>query len=223
MTQKIENKALRDYIYEQILDLIDRGVLRVGQKINKKELGKRFGVSQTPINDALNKLVGERYIEVQPRKGYFIREFGTDEFCQIFEMRAGLEGIAARLCCENASEEELHRLVTSFDGFTLPLDEEEMKRYYEVDRWFHEKIVQYSANAFIYDALKTTGFQSRSYQKGLVRGPEITLPEHMMIIEALKDRDGERAQRMTIFHLLNSRDVFKFRMNQRNNGKLDES
>jgi len=212
--QRIENKALRNYVYEFIRDLIDHGVLPIGQKINKPELAERLGVSQTPINDALNRLVGERFLEQRPRDGYFIREFNAKEFCELFEMRSGLEGIASRLCCENATDEQLALLVSSFDEFTLPIPENLLKRYYEADRKFHENIVAFSGNSFILTDLKNTGFQARTYQKGLVRGPNITLHEHKMVIEALKARDGERAQQQMIWHLLGSRDVFKARLQE---------
>lgn len=209
---RVENKALRNYVYEHIRELIDQGILPVGQKINKLELAQRLGVSQTPINDALNQLVGEKYIEQRLRKGYYIREFNTKEFCELFEMRAGLEGIAARLCCENATDEQLYELVSAFDEFSLPIEDEDLHHYYEIDRKFHENIVLYSGNSFILSSLRTTGFQARTYQKGLVRGPVITLHEHRMVVEAMKVRDGERAQQQMIWHLLGSRDVFKARL-----------
>jgi DNA-binding GntR family transcriptional regulator len=211
---RIENKALRNYVYDHIRELIDQGVLPVGKKIDKSDLSQRFGVSQTPINDALNRLVGENYLEQKSRKGYFIREFNISEFCELFEMRAGLEGVAVRLCCENATDEQLQTLVTAFDEFALPVDEVGLKRYYESDRRFHENIVLFSGNHFILESLRTTGFQARTYQKGLVRGPDITLYEHRMVVEALKVRDGERAQQQMVWHLLGSRDVFKARLLQ---------
>jgi DNA-binding GntR family transcriptional regulator len=157
----------------------------------------------------LNQLVGEKFLEQRPRDGYYIREFNAVEFCELFEMRAGLEGIAVRLCCENATDEQLRVLTSAFDEFSLPMDDELVHHYYEIDRRFHEDIVVFSGNGFILESLKTTGFQARTYQKGLVRGPDITLHEHRMVVEAIKARDGERAQQQMIWHLLGSRDVFK--------------
>ncbi|NLE14353.1 MAG: GntR family transcriptional regulator [Spirochaetales bacterium] len=209
---RVENKALRNYVYEHIRELIDKGELPIGEKINKHDLALKLGVSQTPINDSLNQLVGERFLEQRPRDGYYIREFSVLEFCELFEMRAALEGIAVRLCCENASDEKLAVLVSAFDDFSLPVPEEQMVHYYEADRKFHENVVLFAANSFILDALRTTGFQARTYQKGLVRGPSITLHEHRMVTEAIKVRDGERAQQQMIWHLLGSRDVFKARL-----------
>ena len=207
--RRVENKALRNYVYDHIRVMIDQGDLPIGKKIDKSELAERLGVSQTPIHDALNQLVGEKFLEQRPRDGYYIREFNAVEFCELFEMRAGLEGIAVRLCCENATDEQLRVLTSAFDEFSLPMDDELVHHYYEIDRRFHEDIVVFSGNGFILESLKTTGFQARTYQKGLVRGPDITLHEHRMVVEAIKARDGERAQQQMIWHLLGSRDVFK--------------
>lgn len=207
--RRVENKALRNYVYDHIREMIDQGDLPIGKKIDKSELAEHLGVSQTPIHDALNQLVGEKFLEQRPRDGYYIREFNAVEFCELFEMRAGLEGIAVRLCCENATDEQLRVLTSAFDEFSLPMDEELVHHYYEIDRRFHEDIVVFSGNGFILESLKTTGFQARTYQKGLVRGPDITLHEHRMVVEAIKARDGERAQQQMIWHLLGSRDVFK--------------
>jgi DNA-binding GntR family transcriptional regulator len=71
MESRIENKSLRQNVYEKIRDLIDTGELVFGEKINKIDLAERFSVSQTPINDALNRLVGENYLIQQSRKGYY--------------------------------------------------------------------------------------------------------------------------------------------------------
>lgn len=209
MESRVENKSLRQNVYEKIRDLIDTGELVFGEKINKIDLAERFSVSQTPINDALNRLVGENYLIQQSRKGYYVKEFDFQEFCNLFEMRAGLEGIAARLCCERATDEELHVLITAFDGFSLPMDEQQRSDYTKADKQFHRNILKFSKNQTILDALYTTGFLNRSYQKGLVRGPEITLGEHKKVVDAFKNRDGEGAQRYMIEHLFNSRNVFK--------------
>ncbi|MGI6432396.1 MAG: GntR family transcriptional regulator [Sphaerochaetaceae bacterium] len=208
-TPKVENKALRNYVYDHIRELIDQGIIPLGEKINKNEMAKSLGISQTPINDALNQLVGERFLEQRPRSGYYVREFSSKEFCELFEMRAGLETIAVRLCCENATDEQLHTLITMFDEFSEEVADELSHHYYEVDRTFHEHIIMYSNNSFILDTLRSTGFLARTYQKGLVRGPKVTMPEHKRIIEGLKKRDSQAASQAMLDHLLGSRDVFK--------------
>lgn len=101
---KIENKILTDLVYEKIKTMIDDGVLLPGSKVNKAELAEMLGVSQTPINDALSRLAGEKFIEQKSRQGYFVRAFSDAELCALFEVRGGLEGVAIRLCAENAGD-----------------------------------------------------------------------------------------------------------------------
>ena len=117
MDTKLENKSVKDYIYDKIKELLENNDFEIGEKINKNDLANRFNISLTPINDALNRLVGENYLVQYPRKGFFVKEFSAKELCDLFEIRAGLEGIAIRLCCEKASNEELNELRHTFDIF----------------------------------------------------------------------------------------------------------
>jgi DNA-binding GntR family transcriptional regulator len=206
MSSKIENKALRQYVYEHIRDLLDNGDLPVGEKINKSELCKQFNVSQTPVNDALNKLVGESYLEEIPRKGYFVREFNLEEQALLFEIRAGIEGIAIRLCCERATDAELKELVHSFDGFGNLHDESELKMYLKADKRFHRLLIKYSRNPKLQEILDSRSFISRTYQKGLMKSYSQSLNEHKIITTALTNRDKDTAATAIVNHLLSSRD-----------------
>jgi len=206
MSDKIENKALRQYVYEHIRELIDNEDLKYGEKVNKSDLCQRFNVSQTPVNDALNKLVGENYLTEVARKGYFVKEFNKQEMMYLFEIRAGIEGIAIRLCCERANNEQIKELVHAFDGFHSPLSEEELHHYVKVDKKFHKSIVKYSGNPKLQEMLDGTGFISRTYQKGLLKSFEDSLMEHQIITNSLSHRDKDKAASALIGHLMASRD-----------------
>lgn len=218
MSDKIENKALRQYVYEHIRELIDNEDLRYGEKVNKSDLCKRFKVSQTPVNDALNKLVGENYLTEVARKGYFVKEFNKQEMMYLFEIRSGIEGIAIRLCCERATEEEIKELIHTFDEFHSPMSEEELHRYVKADKKFHRTIVKYSRNPKLQEILDGTGFISRTYQKGLIKSAEDSLNEHKIITNALSHRDKDKAASALIGHLMASRDSIEVELekNQKN-------
>lgn len=207
---KVENKALRDYIYEKIRELIENEEISSGEKINKSLLGKRFNVSATPINDALSRLEGERYIEQRSRKGFYVREIAGPEYAELWEMRAGLEGVAARLCCEKATDEELEQIIHLFDRFVLPIDDKEiLKQYMIADREFHFKTLEYAKNKEIFVAMNKLGFFNRAYLlKTPIRPPEKTLPEHKALIETYRHRDGHAACRLMMEHFFVARDLF---------------
>ncbi|MBK5201725.1 MAG: GntR family transcriptional regulator [Spirochaetaceae bacterium] len=206
MSNKIENKALRQYVYEHIRDLLNNGDLPVGEKINKIELCNQFNVSQTPVNDALNKLVGEGYLDEIPRKGYFVREVNLEELALLFEIRAGIEGIAIRLCCERATDAELQELIHTFDEFDEPFDEEKLRMFLKSDKRFHRLLIKYSRNPKLQEILDSRGFISRTYERGLMKSQEQSLNEHKVIITALANRDKDTATSAIVNHLLSSRD-----------------
>lgn len=205
MNNKLENKSVKDYIYDKIKELLENNEFELGKKINKNELATRFNISLTPINDALNRLVGENYLIQYPRKGFFVKEFTPKELCDLFEIRAGLEGIAIRLCCEKASDEDINSLIHYFDIFNQGIEENQIKEYTKIDKEFHKKIIFLAQNPLISQVRNSLGFLSRSYQKGLMKPKETSLEEHHKIIEALIERNGKKAQEAMENHLLGSR------------------
>ena len=79
----------------------------------------------------------------------------------------------------------------------------------KADQAFHQKIIELSRNSIINNFNKNFDFIMKSYQKGLIRPPKETLPEHKAIVEAVSNRDPERAQQLIIEHHLKSRRVIK--------------
>ena len=206
---KIDNKILSDHVYESIRDMILNGDLDPGMKINKNDLVERLAVSLTPINAAISRLVGEKLIEQRSRYGFFVKDFDCKELQDLYAVRAGLEGIAIRLCIEKGCEGELQHLASFFEKFALPMSEQDRKRYAKEDKKFHTTLVEYSANQMIQDMNMSYAYVIRSYQKGLIRPPEETLEEHHAIVQAIKDRDGFQAQEMIIQHHLKSKEKLK--------------
>jgi len=203
---QIEKRALSDLVYERIRTMIDDGLLPAGTKVNKPELAERLGVSQTPINDALSRLAGERLIEQRARQGFYVRSYTYAELVPLYELRAALEGMAMRLCVESRAPQELGELVHAFDNFELPVPDSSRDAYTHADRIFHESIIRLSGNSFLIDLARTTAFLTKSNVRGLVRPPDETLPEHRAIIEAVLRRDAVAAHEQLVLHMLRSRD-----------------
>jgi DNA-binding GntR family transcriptional regulator len=203
---KIESQVLFELVYEKIRHMIDEGIFKPGEKINKGELVKILGVSQTPINEALNKLAGEKFFEQRNRQGFFIRQYSYLELSHLFELRAAIEGMAARLCAEQIKDDELEHITKIFDGYSLPFSEQGQIDYLHADKLFHENLVKFSGNSFLVEFFISSGYLTKSNQKGLLRPAEETLGEHKAIIEALKKRDAYMTQELTILHFLKTRD-----------------
>ena len=211
--EAIDNISLKSFIYLEIKKMIYKGQFPVGEKINKAELAKKFETSLTPINDALNRLVGESFLTFESRKGYFVKEISIEEMIDFFELRASLEGMALRLCAESLEDDMIDEIANVFPEFKFPLSEEDHIRYQNCDNTFHSLIVEYSENHYIKQIMNSLGVLAKSYQKGLIRQPEETYPEHLEMIEALKQRDGDKAQTLMNHHHLYTRRYLKQMLN----------
>lgn len=207
--EKIKKNALRELVYDKIKLMILDGALIPGQKISKKELADRLAVSQTPVSEAINRLTGEGLIEQRPREGFCIKTFTYVDLKELFAARAGLEGIAVRLCIEELSDKELEKILHIFDGFELPMNDREHARYMKADQRFHETLIALSKNSVIINFDRNFDFIMKSYQKGLIRPPEETLEEHRAILAAVAKRNAPLAQELLMRHLLRSREVIK--------------
>lgn len=202
---RVENRVLAEHVYDAIKRMIEDGVLAPGTKVKKRELAVALGVSQTPINEALNRLTGEKYLFQESRRGYFVGFYSDAVLADLFAVRAAVEGIAVRLCAEEATDEELAEICNAFSSFEMPLSSEELRRYEQSDIEFHRAIIRYSHNEAIENLSHNHGYITKTLQRGLVRPPAETLPEHLAIIEALASRDGEAVQRLMTEHHMESR------------------
>lgn len=200
----IDTKVLTEHVYERIRSSILDGEIKPGAKINKQELAESLGVSLTPVNDAVNRLAGEKYIEQVNRRGYYVKTYSMNDLREMYEVRAGLESIAVRLCIERASDTEIERLSMLFARYKLPFKRNELLTYTNTDKEFHGMIIGLSGNSMIQEMNQTTGYVLKSYQKGLVRPPEETLAEHAEIIAAIRARDADVAQTLIARHHLRS-------------------
>jgi DNA-binding GntR family transcriptional regulator len=210
----IDTRSLSDHIYLRIRTMILEGNFEPGQKIEKQALARELGVSQTPINDALNRLSGEKYLEQRSRQGYFVRAYTPQDMKEMFEVRAGLEGMAVRLCIERAPDDLLESLCRLFDGYDLPLAGQSLRAYTLADQQFHQTIIACSGNEMIRNMNESFGYLMKSYQRGLARPPDETLPEHRAIIEAIRTKNGLLAQDLMVRHHTRSAAIWT-----RRNGK----
>lgn len=205
--RKIENSNLTDAVYARLKSMILEGMLVPGARLNKKELAAALEVSPTPINESVSRLAGEGLIEQRSRQGFFVRSFDDRTLADLFAVRAGLEGIAVRLCVLEATGEELERLAGFFARFNVPVPPTQTYAYMEEDISFHKTILEIAGVDLIKEINANFGYTLRSYEFGLVRPPSDSLPEHYAIIEAVRARDAVKAGELMIKHHLASRKV----------------
>lgn len=175
-------------------------------KLDERQLAEQLGVSRTPVREALTRLEQEGLVRTVPRRGAFVVRKSKKQMIEIIQAWAALEGMAARLAAERASDEEiadLHREFVTFDNSdtaSAHIDE-----YSEQNIDFHQRIVQLSQSGLLQQLMEGLFIQMQFIRRRSVRDSDRTkrsVSDHILIIDALECRDAEEVQRLVIAHAL---------------------
>lgn len=203
---------LVDRVYLTIRKMIFDQKLKVGQKLIQEKLAAELGVSRSPLLKALQRLESELLVENIPRRGIYVKSMSLEEIVDVYQCRAVLEGLSARLAATLITREQINTLTALFKPFekASSIDPE---AYAEADRSFHSLIMKWSDNALMLRLEVLSSIHLKAYQAGLLRPPEETLPEHFAIIDALAKQDGHIAEQLMRRHVERSLENL---MNQQN-------
>lgn len=203
-----EHENLDQKAYEIIKKLIIDRKLLPGEKIPQEKLAQELGISRTPLVSALKFLEHEKLVESKPRRGFFVRLFTKQEMISILELREVLEGLAARRAATLITEAQIEKLKTFFKQFAKANKIADIKAYAIEDRRFHNFITEIGAKEFLKSILQTCNIISASYlflsSEGLVRPPKDTINEHLEVINSIRQRDANRAEKLMRLHLKRS-------------------
>lgn len=180
--------------YHLILEAIDVGVFKPGDRLVESDLADRFGVSRTPIREALQRLETQSLL-ARDGRSLIVAALNHDQMAELYVVRRGLEGLAARLAAKHATEEEvrvLRDMVTADDA--LVNDPQALSR---ANRRFHQQLHLASHNRYLVQQLdlvhRTMALMATTSLAVEGRG-EGAQVEHSAIVSAIEARDEEAAE-----------------------------
>jgi DNA-binding GntR family transcriptional regulator len=201
----VQHENLDDKIYARLRDLILERQLLPGERILVDHLAVEMGVSRTPILNALRRLSQEGAVEVLSRRGIYVRRYGKAEMVRLFAVREVLDGLATRLAAAHVSKGEIARFVRSFKSHEgAPAGPAAIRRYVELDRAFHCRLMELAANDQLRAAMDSINMRLFVWQDGVVRPPAETIPEHLKILDALRRGDADGAETAMRAHIRRS-------------------
>jgi DNA-binding GntR family transcriptional regulator len=200
----IERKNLDDIIYQRIMQMIINQELLPGQRVYLDHLADQMGVSRTPIVNALKRLAQERFVDWVNRRGIYIKRLSKGEIAQIYQLREGLESMAARLAATRMDAKEVDRWVAVFKSFKAKETAVVTRRYIDVDRDFHWRIEELSGNPHLRAAMRIVNMMIAAYWFGLPRTIAEAIPEHMELLDAMRRKDPEAAEKAMRVHIRRS-------------------
>jgi DNA-binding GntR family transcriptional regulator len=201
-------ETFKDKAYTALRSLIvssDVYRSRTNIRLDERQLAQDFGISRTPVREAMVQLEREGFVRSVPRRGVYVVRKTKSEVIELIQAWAALESMAARLLTQSASDADiagLRRMFTTFEGDKLhaKLDE-----YSEVNIAFHQTIIELSGNQVLIRLAENLFTHMR-----MIRGSTIgeddrverSIRDHMNIIHALEARDTERAEDLVRQHAL---------------------
>ena len=195
--QRIPAVSIRDQVYAQIRDTILNGGFPAGYRLDLSELSADFGVSKTPLTEAIQKLTREGLVTVRPRSGTFVNDLKIDEVYESFGFRRAIEFGAAEMIVGRITDAEVAELKRLQDAMAGLLEgggsRNALPEFLRLDYDFHDGIIAASGNALILDHYRQVNTvlmvaRMRShYSLGQFRN---AVGEHARIAAALAVRDA---------------------------------
>ncbi|MBX9591137.1 MAG: GntR family transcriptional regulator [Hyphomonadaceae bacterium] len=178
-------------------------------RLDERDLSQRFGVSRTPLREALAQLDQEGLVKIVARRGIFIVRKTKAEVLDMITVWAALESMAARLATKHASAEDLAGLHTLVDQFSQDKVAAKMGEYSDANIKFHQAIIGLGKNSLITDITDTLFFHVRAIRQRTIFEQDRakrSVIDHKDIVAALEARDTERAERLVREHTLRLRE-----------------
>jgi DNA-binding GntR family transcriptional regulator len=199
-------RSLRDRAYDDIREAILTGALRPGDRIKERDVAAQMGISTTPVKEALRRLEQEGLVVSQPRRGAVVGPLVLTPPAEILQIRADLEGYAARLAAEKMSAGQKAVLMRELEALeSLAVDSADDRALVaEATSAFHHSIRHGADNVFLERFLSTLAPFDRTIRiKSTLDPDEWTLDraEHRSIVDAIVAGDGEAAERVMHEHI----------------------
>jgi DNA-binding GntR family transcriptional regulator len=196
--------SLHESLVAPLRDMILLGELRPGEKVPEEELCARFGVSRTPIREALKVLAAEGVLQILPHRGAVVARITEEQIAELFPIMAALERLAGTLACTQASDEQIAGVRALHDQMMAHYREGNESAYLQCNRRIHEAIFDLAGNATLTSFYQQILTRIHAYRFVVRKSPEHwkrAVEEHERIIKLLEARDGKRLSALLEAHV----------------------
>lgn len=203
LNNRSSQPTARARVREDIRKLILTGELKPGSRLTQQQLAQRFGVAQSVVRESLLELQFSGLVESIDNLGVFVRNIDNSTLLHAYYVREMFEGLAARLCCQNASRADVKELYDIAERmYQLSIEGKNAQRGV-LDRQFHHRQVVISGNAILHrltDAYHVLGMVIQAF-----RPHEEIHNEHVAIVKAIEENKPDEAERLARLHVVGTR------------------
>lgn len=213
-----EYLPLREVVFNTLREAILTGELEPGEHLMEVKLANKLGVSRTPIREAIRKLELEGLVVMTPRRSAEVAKITKEDLTDVLEVRRVLETLAIELCCRNRTDEDITTLQENLKKFKSCINANNVTEIATTDVQFHEVIYNSTGNRRLNQILYNLREQMYRYRLEYIKDRQTRknlVLEHEEIINAIKEKDVERAKKAILIHIDNQEETIL--------GNLDKS
>ncbi|MCA3633077.1 MAG: GntR family transcriptional regulator [Methylobacterium sp.] len=205
----IHRRYLHDEVAERIRDLIRAGELEPNSRVNELELAERFGISRTPLREAIKILATEGLLELLPNRGARVPAVNEAEIDEMLEVIAGLEANAARLLAKRITDSEIADIAQMHEAMLEAYEKRDEARYFTLNRQIHEAMMRAAKNATLAQLYAGLSSRIQRFRYAAHKTPEQwqrAIDEHEEMLRLMIERDGEKLAALMERHILGKKE-----------------
>lgn len=208
----LRSSSLSAAIEAELQDMILKGQIRPGERLNELQLSTRFGTSRGPLREALRSLQGKGLVHFVRNRGVFVRAISPEEALEIYDLRAALFGLAGRLLADVVNDTMLETLDGYLSRMDVASEARDFAAYYPINLAFHDYLVGSTGNQLLQREYKS--FVDKLHlcrSRGLVQagGLSVSNREHREMVDAIATGNRERAFEAFFRHVERAKQRFR--------------
>lgn len=195
---------IKEEIHQELKKKIIGEEFSPGQWIIEREICQMYGLSRTPVREILRKLVSDGLLELQPAKGYLVRQLSWEEVVAVFQAREAVEGMAARLTCRKSNQKFFLCLKKLRDQLEKVDIEKNPLEGVSIGNSLHNLIMETADNFLLsqfYQKLQNLAALTRNITKKSTSIEKKSKEDHLEIISALEEENEAKSEQLLREHL----------------------
>lgn len=192
-------KSLSKPIYDYLKKAIVNNDIQANAKINEKEIAENFGVSRTPVREAIIRLSMEGFVDIHYHRDSVVRDIPYEELQEILHVISCLDAYAITIVADKISDKDIAKIENLTSKLEKYLDVKNAQKFFDTNFTLHEIIWDYLPEGFLRSTLEVGVAQIQRYtitpqitEEQIQKVQESSFAAHKKIVTALKDRDKEK-------------------------------
>ena len=208
----ITRRSLHMELVERLQEMIVEGILPPGEKVPERTLCEQFGVSRTPMREALKVLAAEGLVDLAPNRGAWVSRITAEELEEVFPVMGALEALSGELACQRISDDQIARIRQTHACMVGHYRAGDLHEYFRANQEIHAAILEAANNATLSAQHRSLASRIRRarYQANMsAERWQAAVREHGEILDALEQRDASRLSQLLRRHLSNKYDTVR--------------